>query len=114
MKAAIASFDRLPIDKPKIALIGDMLELGVMSSYWHRQVGRMIRKAKSISRIILVGENMKHALKTMPHTIQIHHVNNWQEAKAILAQELQHTNACVLLKASRGIGLDNVVKEMVK
>lgn len=114
MRAAITSFDKIISTHPKIAVLGDMLELGINSSYWHRQIGRILRKAKTISKVILVGEQIKHAMKTMPHTIQIQHGNNWQEAKMLLQQELQQHEAFVLLKASRGIGLDNIVKEIVK
>ncbi len=114
MRAALNSFDAIKSDNLKIAVLGDMLELGINSSYWHRQIGRILRKAKTISKVILVGEQIKHAIKTIPHTIQIQHANNWQEAGAMLSQELQKTDAFVLLKASRGIGLDNIVKDLVR
>ncbi len=113
MKAAITSFDKIASSKPKIAVLGDMLELGINSAYWHRQIGKLLRKSKSISQVILVGEQIKHALKTMPQAIKIKHVSNWQEASMILVQELHRNDAYVLLKASRGIGLDNIVKEIV-
>jgi UDP-N-acetylmuramoyl-tripeptide--D-alanyl-D-alanine ligase len=114
MRAAITSFDKMNSTRPKIAVLGDMLELGINSSYWHRQIGRILRKAKSITHVILVGEQIKHALKTIPHTIHIQQAKNWQEACAILENELKLKDAFVLLKASRGIGLDNIVKQIVR
>src|SRR4030095_3745642 len=55
MKAALLAFQQIETTSPKIAILGDMLGLGVNSPFWHRQVGRFLRKVPSLSKVILVG-----------------------------------------------------------
>jgi len=45
MKAALLAFQQIETKSPKIAILGDMLGLGVNSPFWHRQVGRFLRKS---------------------------------------------------------------------
>lgn len=114
MKAAIATFDRLATDQeqPKIAVLGDMLELGVNSQFWHRQLGRFLRKSPSITRVIFVGEYSKSALKTMPLQVQVQVVPSWREAQQLLEQEYLDKKPLILVKGSRGMQLDQLVNNL--
>ena len=57
MKAAIEYLAKLP-NKRKIAILGDMLELGEYSKQLHEKVGEEINKNK-IDVLITVGEMSK-------------------------------------------------------
>lgn len=113
MKAALSAFQRIDTGAQKIAVLGDMLELGVNSQFWHRQLGRFLRKVPSLKQVILVGDMVKWTEKTLPVGIEAHIVPNWQEAAKKLQEQL-NADSLVLVKASRGIGLDNLVKEVAQ
>lgn len=117
MKAALLAFERMETRGKKIAILGDMLELGVNTPFWHRQLSRTLRKLPSITRVIFVGKHVKAAEKTMPHTIPFTSVENWQEAlnefNACIQRDYQHDEIAVLVKASNGMGLKNLVEHIV-
>lgn len=108
MKAALLAFEKLETNRQKIAVLGDMLELGSTAPFWHRQLGRFLRKAPSIKKVILVGDMVKWIKKTAPVTVTIEHFTTWQEALRHLKTELI-TESVVLLKASHGMQLHNIV-----
>lgn len=116
MKAALLAFERMETRGKKIAILGDMLELGVNTPFWHRQVSRVLRKVPSISRVIFVGKHIKAAEKTMPRTMPFSIVDNWQTAlnefHACMQQEYPHDEMAVLVKASNGMGLKNLVEQI--
>lgn len=113
MRAALMAFDRMALSLPKIAVIGDMRELSTAAPFWHRQVGRMLRKTSSIERVILVGNDVQWIEKTAPSRILRERVSNWQEASERLLAALAEKPAAVLVKASRGVALDNVVRTVL-
>jgi UDP-N-acetylmuramoyl-tripeptide--D-alanyl-D-alanine ligase len=107
MKAALAS---LPTQQPggkRIAMLGDMLELGPHSESSHRDIG--IEAFKYVDNMICVG----------PHCGPI--VESWKAAKRPVAWFLKLDEAVaelkkqmrkgdvVLLKASRSLGLNRVI-----
>lgn len=108
VKAALIAFEHMNCLGKKIAVLGDMLELGDESYFWHRQVGRFLKKSKSIRHIILVGGNMKAVKETAPYGITIEMVESWQDAIERL-QLLIEDNSAILVKGSRGMQLQNLV-----
>ena len=113
MKEALLAFERMETRGKKIAVLGDMLELGVNSPFWHRQLGRLLRKAPSLARVIFVGSHVKAAEKTIPVSIPFSIVANWQEAITEISRYLEDDMA-VLVKASNGVGLKNLVENIVE
>lgn len=111
MKAALLAFEKYETSAQKIAVLGDMLELGVNSPFWHRQLGRFLRKVPSLKKVILVGEMVKWTKKTMPVTLPVEIFANWQEALKKLEIELK-TESVVLLKGSHGMKLGNIVEAL--
>lgn len=112
MKAALLAFQQIETQADKIAVLGDMLELGVNSPFWHRQLGRFLRKVPSLKYVILVGSMVEWTKKTVPLNIQVEHVASWHEAVAVLQKTLQgHAKSVVLVKGSHGTGLSNLVKQ---
>ena len=68
------AFEKLESKGQKIAVLGDMLELGVNSPFWHRQLGRFLRKVPSLNHVVLVGELVKWTKGTVPVGITFEHV----------------------------------------
>ncbi len=114
MKAALLAFAQMDFEGQKIAVLGDMLELGDKTAYWHRQMGRVISKTGNVQRLILVGENAKLIGSTVPDELAISFAKDWQEAHAVLTGLLAARESLVLVKASHGIHLDLMVKEVVE
>jgi UDP-N-acetylmuramoyl-tripeptide--D-alanyl-D-alanine ligase len=113
MRAALVAFEKLETPERKIAVIGDMLELGVTSQFWHRQLGRLLRRAPSIQQLVLVGKHVENAIKTLPIDMKYTVVPTWQEALILLQQQVQQPSA-VLIKASHDIGLKNIVTALTQ
>ncbi|HTF19249.1 MAG TPA: UDP-N-acetylmuramoyl-tripeptide--D-alanyl-D-alanine ligase [Chryseolinea sp.] len=104
MKAAIENMAAM--NAPLKALIlGDMFELEDEAELEHRNVGKLL-KMKSFDRVLLCGKLMRSAKEEYPDALLF-------ETKDALIEELkQHPlkDATVLVKASRGIGLETVVE----
>lgn len=112
VRAALKAFHELKVTDQKIAVLGDMLELGQKEDYWHRQVGRMLCKAASINQLILVGQRASLIAKTAPRGMSIEYAADWQAALSILEGKLEQGNPSVLVKGSRGMQLDKLVDEV--
>ncbi len=113
MKAALLAFEKT-VAKNKIAVLGDMLELGDVSSFWHRQIGRFLKKVPSLTHLILVGNQVSHIQKTAPLGLSCILVPTWKDAVASLTALAQEPDTAILLKASRGVALNNLVDVLYK
>jgi len=114
MRAAILAFDKMETRGSKIAVIGDMLELGDKEAYWHRQIGRLLCKTSDLEHVILVGSLAKLAADTAPVGIHIDMVSDWHEAKELLSKKLVNNDSLVLVKASHGMELYKLVKDLTE
>lgn len=112
MRASLLAFHSMNKSSSKIAVLGDMLELGKSALFWHRQIGRTLAKTLSIDTVILVGPLAKSIAQTMPLTMKMECVNSWQEAQKKLEALLAETEALVLVKGSKAVGLEYMVKEL--
>jgi len=104
MAAAIENLAAMNAEK-KILMLGDMYELEGEAEQEHRNIGKLIGERR-FENIFLVGSLFKSALKEIPNA---KHFNS----KQLLQEELKKhplTNATILVKASRGIGLETVVE----
>jgi len=110
MKAALLALEHIDTDAKKIAVLGDMLELGVNSPFWHRQLGRILRKTPSLRHVILVGDMVTWTKKTLPIGVSCEHVESWDKAEEKL-NALMDREALVLVKGSNGMHLGNLVEK---
>jgi len=95
----------------RIAVIGDMLELGADKELdYHRDSGREI--PKEVDAVIGVGRRAKSLLDGAREAgfadEQLHHFDDAQTAGEFLKTFIEDGDL-VLIKASRGIGLDKIV-----
>jgi UDP-N-acetylmuramoyl-tripeptide--D-alanyl-D-alanine ligase len=113
MKAALLAFQKVETGAQKIAILGDMLELGSDSAFWHRQLGRFLRKVPTVKQVILVGSMTKWTKKTVPVGVSVVLVPSWQEA-LVKVQEFLAQESIILVKGSRGVGLYNLVNNLAE
>ena len=103
MKAALDTLKILPA-KRKIAVLGDMLELGKISQDAHRLIGQYAREITD--QVIGVGKSAKDYQANK-------YFENKQEIIEYLLSQIQEGDI-ILLKASRGIALEEVVEALRK
>lgn len=105
---SLETFDKLYNDALKITVLGDMLELGEKEIEYHENI---IEKALIIhtDKIYLYGERMAKALKVIQRNKEkITHFTNKEDIKNILEKE--HGKTAVLLKGSRGMKLEEIIR----
>lgn len=107
-----ASLDILSLyNRRKVAILGDIFELGEYAEQGHRSVG-----AYSVNKadvLVLVGDNAKYiaeeALKEGFRPSLVYHYDNKEDIKL---NEILEENDVVLVKASRGMELEKVVEKI--
>lgn len=104
MSAAIENLAGMKEGK-KVAILGDMFELEHEAETEHRAIGKLL-KQKNFDRVYLCGKLMNAAKEEFPAALLF-------EKKEDLINELKKnpiTDSTILVKASRGIGLEAVVE----
>ena len=109
MKASIKSLGLRPA-KRKVAVLGDMLELGDLSEKMHAGLAEDL-SAAGVDKVYLVGKEMQALWQKLPVEKQGAIVTKAAELIPILKRELQAGDA-VLIKASHGTGLSVIVREL--
>ncbi len=113
MKAGIRVLMELPKEGRKIAVLGDMLELGEEEQKYHQEIGRFAADI-GVDLLLTVGNltrDMEEAALREGKGIQVKHFQDNKQIAAYL-KELLLPEDVVLLKGSRGMALDQVVKEL--
>ncbi|MCD4657573.1 MAG: UDP-N-acetylmuramoyl-tripeptide--D-alanyl-D-alanine ligase [Planctomycetes bacterium] len=111
MKAALDVLGNIPA-KRHIAVLGDMLELGMFGDMYHQQIGYDIAKsnidvlitAGELSRMMHKPANSKAGIKTMA-------CDSTEDAADALLKEIQPGDA-ILLKASRGLHFEMIFERI--
>lgn len=104
MEAAIQNLASLKASH-KVAIVGDMFELEQEAQEEHARIGELL-KEKNFDRVYLCGSLMKSAKEKNQSAFHF-------ETKELLVEELKRnpiSNSTILVKASRGIGLETVVE----
>jgi UDP-N-acetylmuramoyl-tripeptide--D-alanyl-D-alanine ligase len=104
----------MPAGRRRLAVLGDMLELGPDEERLHREIGALA--ARSADGIVAVGPRgqwIAEAARAAGAT-RVVSASDAEDAAAVLERELAPgVGDVVLLKASRGIGLDRTVDLLV-
>lgn len=95
-------------EKKKVAILGDMLELGEMSEYFHEQAGEQARMM-GVDLVIYLGEFGESFLKGYLDKKRFYKAETHEEAVRILRDKVKD-EAVVLLKASRALNLERVLE----
>jgi len=106
MKYALETFDRIYKNKIKIAVLGDMLELGKNSEKFHRDLS-FVLKNMQLDYIYLCGEEIKVLYDELKDKKNIF----YSQDKCKIKEEIFKIKepCAVLLKASRGIKLEEII-----
>jgi UDP-N-acetylmuramoyl-tripeptide--D-alanyl-D-alanine ligase len=107
---AVREFSRYPSMGRRVAVIGDMRELGPTSESYHRELGRQLAGSE-VDVVVGVGRECRALLSELDGTKEKHGFESVEEMKSRLDGLIRPGDA-VLLKGSRGVGLERVVKWM--
>jgi UDP-N-acetylmuramoyl-tripeptide--D-alanyl-D-alanine ligase len=106
MQAAIENLASMKANK-KVAIVGDMFELEDEAETEHRNLGKLL-KEKNFDRVYLCGKLSRFAKEEFPEALHF-------ETKELLVEALRKNpieQTTILVKASRGIGLETILEFM--
>lgn len=112
VKASLRAFESYHTDKKKILVLGDMAELGTSSIFWHRQIGRIIRKMSTIAAVVLVGTEVVHIKKLLPFSMHCYHYQSLDEAYNFLKPLVSSHDTILLCKASHSMNFDRLIHQL--
>lgn len=108
MRAAFRVLGEVETTGRRIAVLGDMLELGAMSETLHTMVGTMAKESKA-DAVFCLGNEAAHIAKVVAETDKtVSHTTDREK----LVQELQNyvkPGDTVLFKGSRGMHLEDIM-----
>ena len=109
MKSAIDACDLIPIKGKRIAVLGDVEEVGEMSEAMHKEIIEYVNSSK-FDELLLVGEKMKKAIETssVRDTLDV----SWNTTNDELVKRVKRVaknGDLVLFKASHSGNLDKCI-----
>ncbi|MGL5087970.1 MAG: UDP-N-acetylmuramoyl-tripeptide--D-alanyl-D-alanine ligase [Cetobacterium sp.] len=104
MKMALKAFSSLPLEKKKIVVLADALELGEKEIEYHKDILEEALKY-DFYKIFIYGERMKKAFDILKNSRTIYFVEKSEIKKEIS----KLSNITVLLKGSRGMRLEEII-----
>ncbi len=104
MNAAITYFENLKAEK-KLVILGDMFELGEDAAQEHKILGELLAKCH-FDIILLAGELMQNALIHLPNAYYFPD----KFGLHLWLQDHPQTHTHILVKGSRGMGLESVLQ----
>lgn len=108
MKAALKYLKDIEGER-KIAVLGDMLELGSYAEDLHRKVGKEFNK-NNIDVLVTVGELSKN-INNVVNTKENYHFENNKKAEVFLNKELKQGDVA-LFKASNGMKFFEIIEKL--
>ncbi len=109
MRAALDDLAATAGDGRRVAVLGDMLELGADERAYHAEIGS---HAAALGVELLVAVGRRSAATAAAFGGPLHAVPD-AEAAAALVPALVQAGDTVLVKASRGVGLERVVQALL-
>ena len=112
--AAVETMEEFDIPY-KIAVLGDMLELGETSDLIHYTLGKNI-SSFHLAEVLTIGDMacyIAQGVRDNAKSIKIHHFVNQDQLYKYL-KPYMHKKCMVLVKGSRGMKLDQLVNALEK
>ena len=114
VKAALSYFSNIQTDGGKIAVLGDILELGEHSKELHESIAEAVDLDK-YKAVLLYGEEMEALYHILREREDSEHVSHFSGDKAPLVDEIEKlakSGDLVLFKSSNGTDLLSVVDQL--
>ena len=114
MKAGLIAANDIKNCKRKIAVLGDMLELGEYSEDLHRQVGEIFKEIR-FDMLLTQGENSRYICENAKKYILEKKIKNFEKQEELIEYLLEEIKEgdLIYLKASKKMNFDNIVKSII-
>jgi UDP-N-acetylmuramoyl-tripeptide--D-alanyl-D-alanine ligase len=109
MRAALSALKHYPAERKRIAILGDMLELGDYNIKAHTEV--LSLAIQSADFIFLFGNEMKKAADIIGHKDIIKHYSNKIDIIANIKEYISEGDV-ILVKGSRGMKMEEIIIEI--
>lgn len=115
MRAGLISANEMQGCKRKIAILGDMLELGDYSEKLHKQVGELFKKV-DFDFLLTCGENTQYICNSCKEYMKDKIVIRFEEKEQLIEYVLEEIKKgdLIYLKASKKMGFDEIVKKLLE
>lgn len=109
MRAALDLLAATPLgrDGRRVAVLGDMLELGRHSAALHAGLAEAVEAAK-VDLLYLIGPEMRALAEALPGGPPVEHRESVAEIEPVLLDTL-HSGDAVMIKSSNGVGSSRLV-----
>lgn len=110
MRASIDVLCDMPCEGRRVAVLGDMFELGENEVQYHREIGEFLLD-KPIDEVVVLGtlsQHIKEVLENGDTSIKVYTFSDNEEAAIYLVATLRPEDV-VLIKASNGMNLKEIV-----
>lgn len=99
----------------KIAILADMLEMGKESDKYHKEVGIYAAK-KNVDLLIAIGDNAKYIAESAKETLGKERVLYYENKEKLITElkNIVKLGDIILVKGSRGMAMDQVVKKIME
>jgi UDP-N-acetylmuramoyl-tripeptide--D-alanyl-D-alanine ligase len=109
MKYAIELLDKISKGRKKIAVLGDMFELGIKGDKLHKKLTQVIKRSK-IDEVFLLGTLMQSLYADLKDVNKMaKHFSNRNELAEFLLNH-NYENCSILVKGSRGMMMEDFIK----
>ncbi|MFL0556580.1 MULTISPECIES: UDP-N-acetylmuramoyl-tripeptide--D-alanyl-D-alanine ligase [Paenibacillus] len=111
MKAALGVLEHMKGHRKKIAVLGDMLELGDSEADYHREIGEMLTPG-TVDLLFTCGPLSRHIAEGAKKQLDPNCIHAYTDKSELIRKlvSLLHPQDIVLVKASRGMKLEEVVE----
>ena len=108
MKSSLEILNKIELKKKRIAVLGDMFELGSESKAKHLDLAAFINKTK-VDEVYSIGKMMKLMNHKLNGKTKIHQHFGERESLKNFLKSLDINNSAVLVKGSRGMKMEEFV-----
>ncbi|TCS84417.1 UDP-N-acetylmuramoyl-tripeptide--D-alanyl-D-alanine ligase [Tepidibacillus fermentans] len=115
MRASLQILTTFRQYQKRIAILGDMFELGEQAEYYHQEIGQLCASLK-LDLLVTTGQlGRLIASSAIEHGMEKRHVYHFENVDEIAPFINQHSDpdSIILVKASRGMHLERVVQQLL-
>ncbi len=114
-QAALNLLQKLSAGGRKIAILGDMKELGIKSEEAHKKIGQVVSESADI--LVAVGQDAQYiaeaAQKNGISSDKIYYFTDSSQAGKFIQNSVLRSNDIILVKGSQALRMEKIVKEIM-